>query len=63
MSKKLSKNVINYYDSKKIKIDFILRDKDSLIPIEVKANDNATISLNNIINNKSYKDIKYGIKI
>ena len=55
--------MINYYDSKKIKIDFILRDKDSLIPIEVKANDNATISLNNIINNKSYKDIKYGIKI
>ena len=55
--------MINYYDSKKIKIDFILRDKDSLIPIEVKANDNATISLNNLIKNKSYKDIKYGIKL
>lgn len=50
-------------DSKKIEMDFMLRDKDSLIPIEVKANDNATISLNNMINNKLYKDIKYGIKL
>ena len=38
-------------------------DKNSLIPIEVKANDNATISLNNLINSEKYKDIKYGIKL
>lgn len=44
-------------------MDFFIRDKDSLIPIEVKANDNATISLNNLIDNKKYKDIKYGIKL
>ena len=44
-------------------MDFFIRDKDSLIPIEVKANDNATISLNNLIDNKKYKNIKYGIKI
>ena len=50
-------------DSKKIEMDFMVRDKNSLIPIEVKANDNATISLNNLINNNLYKDIKYGIKL
>ena len=37
-------------DSKKIEMDFMVRDKNSLIPIEVKANNNATISLNNLIN-------------
>lgn len=41
----------------------MIRDKQSLIPVEVKANDNATISLNNLINNNLYKDIKYGIKL
>ena len=50
-------------DSKKIEMDFMIRDKQSLIPVEVKANDNATISLNNLINNNLYKDIKYGIKL
>ena len=50
-------------DSKKIEMDFMVRDINSLVPIEVKANDNATISLNNLIKNKSYKDIKYGIKL
>lgn len=44
-------------------MDFFIIDKDSLIPIAVKVNDNATISLNNLINNKKYKDIKYGIKL
>ncbi len=50
-------------DSKKIEMDFMIRDKNSLIPVEVKANDNATISLNNMINSNSYKDIEYGIKL
>ncbi len=50
-------------DSKKIEMDFMLRDTNSLIPVEVKANNNATISLNNLINNELYKDIKYGIKL
>lgn len=50
-------------DSKKIKMDFMVRDTNSLVPIEVKANDNATISLNNLIDNSKYKDIKYGIKL
>ena len=50
-------------DSKKIEMDFMVRDKNSLIHIEVKANNNATISLNNLINSNLYKDIKYGIKL
>ena len=50
-------------DGKKIEMDFMIRDKNSLIPIEVKANNNSTISLNNLINSSSYKDIKYGIKL
>ena len=50
-------------DSKKIEMDFRVRDKNSLIPIEVKANNNSTISLNNLINSNLYKDIKYGIKL
>ena len=44
-------------------MDFFIRDIDSLIPVEVKANDNSTISLNNLIDDKKYKDIKYGIKL
>lgn len=44
-------------------MDFFIRDKDYLIPVEVKANDNATVSLNNLIDSEKYKDIKYGIKL
>ena len=53
-----------FYKNEKstIEMDFFVRDKDSLIPIEVKANDGATISLNNLINSDKYKDIKHGIK-
>ena len=67
VSDMLVKEEYNLYfykdDSKKIEMDFMIRDKNSLIPIEVKANNNATISLNNLINNKTYADIKYGIKL
>ena len=54
-----------FYKNEKgtIEMDFFIRDKDSLIPVEVKANDNATISLNNLIDSEKYKDIKYGIKL
>lgn len=44
-------------------MDFFIRDKNSLIPVEVKANDNSTVSLNNLSDSDSYKDIKYGIKL
>lgn len=47
-----------------LEIDFFVRDTKSLIPIEVKASDGVTISLNRIIdNNKTYPDIGYGIKL
>ena len=54
-----------FYKNEKgtIEMDFFVRDKDSLIPIEVKANDGATISLNKLIDSEKYKDIKYGIKL
>jgi len=54
-----------FYKNEKgtIEMDFFIRDKDSLIPVEVKANDNATISLNTLIDSEKYKDIKYGIKL
>lgn len=44
-------------------MDFFIRDANSLILVEVKANDNSTTSLNNLINSDQYKDIKYGIKL
>lgn len=54
-----------FYKNEKgtINMDFFIRDANSLIPVEVKANDNATVSLNNLINSNHYKDIKYGIKL
>lgn len=54
-----------FYKNEKgtIEMDFFIRDKDSLIPVEVKENDNATISLKNLIESDKYKDIKYGIKL
>ena len=54
-----------YYKNEKstLEMDFFIRDADSLIPIEVKANDNATASLNNLIKSEKYEDIKYGIKL
>ena len=36
---------------------------ENLIPVEVKAKDGATASLNNLISFPSYSDIKFGIKL
>ena len=54
-----------FYKNEKgtVEINFFIRDKNSLIPVEVKANDNATPSLNNLIDSKQFEDIKYGIKL
>ena len=46
-----------------VEMDFFVRDTVSLIPLEVKATDNATVSLNNLIKKDCYSDIKYGIKL
>lgn len=54
-----------YYNSDKpsLEMDFFLRDADSLIPIEVKAVDGATVSLNNLLKEDKYPDVRYGIKL
>ena len=54
-----------YYHSDKpaLEMDFFIRDADSLIPVEVKANDGATASLNRLLNDDKYNDVKYGIKL
>ncbi len=46
-----------------VEMDFFIRDADSLIPVEVKAKDNATPSLNKLITDTKYEDIRYGIKL
>ena len=46
-----------------IEMDFFVRDANSLIPVEVKANDSSTPSLNKLIDKQEYADIKYGIKL
>lgn len=54
-----------YYHSDRpaLEMDFFIRDADSLIPVEVKANDGATASLNRLLNDDKYNDMKYGIKL
>ena len=54
-----------FYKNEKstLEMDFFVRDKESLIPVEVKATDNATRSLNKLIDdNVHFQDIRYGIK-
>lgn len=47
-----------------LEMDFFVRDTQSLIPIEVKATDNATASLSKLTaNDGKYPDIRYGIKL
>ena len=54
-----------FYKNEKgtIEMDFFVRDADSLIPVEVKANDSATASLNKLITDDRFSDIRYGIKL
>ena len=54
-----------YYRSDKpaIEMDFFVRDADSLVPVEVKAADGATASLNSLLKGEKYPDVKYGIKL
>ncbi len=55
-----------YYYSKdrpSLEMVFFIRDADSLIPVEVKANDGATASLNKLLSDDKYPDVKYGIKL
>ena len=53
-----------YYKNKKgtLKMDFFVRDVASLVPVEVKAGNNSTPSLNKLIEKDEFSDVKYGIK-
>lgn len=51
------------HDNPLLEMDFFVRDANSLIPVEVKAKDGATASLNNLIKWDSYPDVQYGIKL
>lgn len=44
-------------------MDFFVRDRKTLISVEVKANDGATISLNHLIEKGKYANVSYGIKL
>lgn len=44
-------------------MDFFVRDAGSLVPMEVKASDGVTASLNNLLRSDKYPDVKYGIQL
>ncbi len=44
-------------------MDFFVRDAGPLVSVEVKASDGATASLNNLLRNDKYPDVKCGIKL
>jgi len=53
-----------YRDSKNsLEIDFLVRDAHSLVPIEVKASNGHSRSLQKMIESPVYKDVQYGIKL
>lgn len=63
MLKKSGYNLYFYKNEKStIEMDFMVRDKDHLIPVEVKATDGPTASLNHLIKSDKFPDIAYGIK-
>ncbi len=64
MLRKSGYEQLYYYknDSPALEMDFFVRDSDSLVPVEVKAKDGATASLNHLIDWHSYPDVSYGIK-
>ena len=51
-------------DKPSIEMDFFVRNADSLIPVEVKANNSVSPSLNKLVNPENkYSDIRFGIKL
>lgn len=54
-----------YYkrDNSTLEEDFFVRTKDSLVPVEVKASNNRSKSLQTLITGKNYSDINFGIKL
>ncbi len=54
-----------YYkkDNSTLQEEFLVRYKDYLVPIEVKAGNNKSKSLSTLINSSNYPEIQFGIKI
>ena len=51
-------------DKPSIEMDLFVRNADSLIPVEVKANNSVSPSLNKLVNPENkYSDIRFGIKL
>ena len=50
-------------NSATVEMDFFLRDAESLVPVEVKAANGASKSLNALLRQENYPDIRYGIKL
>lgn len=46
-----------------LEMDFFVRDKDSLVPVEVKAENGTAKSLRRLVEDARYPDIRYGIKL
>ena len=64
MLKKAGYDLFFYKNEKStIELDFIVRDRESLVPLEIKATDGSSVSLKHAIKNtNTFSDIKYGIK-
>lgn len=54
-----------YYsnNNKTLELDFVLRSKDNIVPIEVKASTGTIKSINKVIDDNLYNEINYGIKL
>ena len=67
MAEELVKSGFNLFFYKTIKpsmeIDFIVRDSNSIVPLEIKASDNQPVSLIKMIDDNYYNEVKYGIKL
>ena len=50
-------------DKNSLEIDFLVRDAHSLVPIEVKADDGPSRSMQKMVESPIYKDVQYGIKL
>lgn len=49
-------------EDSRTELDFLIRIKDNIVPIEIKANKGSARSLNTVIDDKKIDEIKYGIK-
>ncbi len=50
-------------DNSTLEMDFLARSADSLVPIEVKAENNRSKSLRTMIESEAYRDIRWGVKL